>query len=417
MQYVLIVDDSDVDRLLMEGLLKKVVGYEVIGARDGVHALEQLKAWSIDMVITDIQMPRMDGVALLHAIRKDYPDIPVILTTGMGSEEIAAEALKQGAASYIPKSRLNKMLISTVEETFDMLTSERNYNRLLQRSKLAHFDFVLDNDPAQIPAFVDFTEKMLKGMTPLTRTERLRVSIAISQALNNALYRGNLEIGSHYKIATPNSPGGEFEQIVDERLVTQPWKDRTIKVAMEIRRSGFGIRIRDEGPGFDTSDVGSWENPGLRGVILMKSFMDTVTYSGNGNDVEMRLSFANRMSAAHDDDAAETPKVAKDEAASEVVAKPAFKSLGTLTCQETGKMIVMESFKFVIGRRPTCHLVCDSDSVASLHCLLLHDAGKWYAKNLSASKPATVNNEEFDYTEVKRGDTLNIGGHEFVLQY
>ena len=123
MYYVLIVDDSDVDRLLMEGLLKKVPGFEVIGARDGVHALEQLKAWSIDMVITDIQMPRMDGLELIKAARKDYPDIPVVLTTGMGSEEIAAVALKSGAASYIPKSRLNKMLISTVEETFDMLSS------------------------------------------------------------------------------------------------------------------------------------------------------------------------------------------------------------------------------------------------------------------------------------------------------
>ena len=228
MHYVLIVDDSDVDRLLMEGLLKKVPGFEVIGARDGVHALEQLKAWSIDMVITDIQMPKMDGLQLMEAISKDYPDIPVVLTTGMGSEDIASVALKAGAASYIPKSRLNKMLISTVEETFDMLSSERNYNRLLQRSMRSHFEFSLDNDPAQIPAFVDFTEKMLKGMTPLNRTERLRVSMAVSQALNNALYRGNLEIGAHYKIPTPNSPGTEFEQIVSDRLVAAPWKDRKI---------------------------------------------------------------------------------------------------------------------------------------------------------------------------------------------
>jgi CheY-like chemotaxis protein len=131
MHYVLIVDDSDVDRLLMEGLLKKMPGFEVIGARDGVHALEQLKAWSIDMVITDIQMPKMDGLALMKAARKDYPDIPVVLTTGMGSEEIAAVALKAGAASYIPKSRLNKMLISTVEETFDMMSSERNFDDAL----------------------------------------------------------------------------------------------------------------------------------------------------------------------------------------------------------------------------------------------------------------------------------------------
>ena len=425
MHYVLIVDDSDVDRLLMEGLLKKVPGFEVIGARDGVHALEQLKAWSIDMVITDIQMPKMDGLELMEAVRKDYPDIPVILTTGMGSEEIASVALKSGAASYIPKSRLNKMLISTVEETFDMLSSERNYNRLLQRSTRSHFEFSLDNDPAQLPAFVDFTEKMLKGMTPLNRTERLRVSMAVSQALNNALYRGNLQIGAHYKLPTPNSPGTEFEQIVTDRLASAPWKDRKILVAMEIRRTGFGIRIRDDGPGFDTSNVGSWSNPTLRGVILMKSFMDEVIFSGSGNDVEMRLTFA---PSGNSDKAEESPRKASSNngsresvATSSVAAppatekKPSTRIHGTLTCSRTRKLIPMNTVKFVIGRRPTCHLVCDSDSVASLHCLLLNDDGSWYVKNLSASNPAKVNGESFDYLELSTGDVLTVGDQEFVL--
>ena len=424
MYYVLIVDDSDVDRLLMEGLLKKVPGFEVIGARDGVHALEQLKAWSIDMVITDIQMPRMDGLELIKAARKDYPDIPVVLTTGMGSEEIAAVALKSGAASYIPKSRLNKMLISTVEETFDMLSSERNYNRLLQRSMRSHFEFSLDNDPAQIPAFVDFTEKMLKGMTPLNRTDRLRVSMAVSQALNNALYRGNLEIGAHYKIPTPNSPGIEFDEIVTERLASAPWKDRKILVAMEIRRTGFGIRIRDDGPGFDTSNVGSWTNPTLRGVILMKSFMDEVIFSGNGNDVEMRLTFAPGENTKGPEDEEGSQKVSPNESrgTASAVATPATarkkssaKVTGTLTCSRTRKLIPMNSVKFLIGRRPTCHLVCDSDSVASLHCLLLNDGGNWYVKNLCASNPAKVNGESFDYLELSTGDVLTIGDQEFVL--
>lgn len=425
MHYVLIVDDSDVDRLLMEGLLKKVPGFEVIGARDGVHALEQLKAWSIDMVITDIQMPRMDGLELMEAVRKDHPDIPVVLTTGMGSEEIAAVALKSGAASYIPKSRLNKMLISTVEETFDMLSSERNYNRLLQRSMRSHFEFSLNNDPSQLPAFVDFTEKMLKGMTPLNRTERLRVSMAVSQALNNALYRGNLEIGAHYKIPTPNSPGHEFEQIVSERLDSAPWKDRKILVAMEIRKTGFGIRIRDDGPGFDTSNVGSWNNPVLRGVILMKSFMDEVIYSGNGNDVEMRLTFAPSGNKTADNEQPRQEVTASGtgggvatspaEAPAKTEKKSSARVHGTLTCNRTRKLIPMNSVKFVIGRRPTCHLVCDSDSVASLHCLLLNDGGNWYVKNLCASNPAKVNGESFDYLELSTGDVLTVGDQEFVL--
>ena len=75
----------------------------------------------------------------------------------------------------------------------------------------------------------------------------------------------------------------------------------------------------------------------------------------------------------------------------------------------------MNSVKFLIGRRPTCHLVCDSDSVASLHCLLLNDGGNWYVKNLCASNPAKVNGESFDYLELSTGDVLTIGDQEFVL--
>ena len=105
MTNLLIVDDTDVDLMLMEGLLN-APGFTIVTAGDGFQALEKISEWSIDLILTDLQMPRMDGLELVHEVRKNHPDIPVILTTGKGSEDIAEKALLAGASSYIPKSKL-----------------------------------------------------------------------------------------------------------------------------------------------------------------------------------------------------------------------------------------------------------------------------------------------------------------------
>ena len=61
---ILIVDDSEVDRLLMEGLLKQSIGFEVIWAENGRQALDRIEEWKVDIVVTDLQMPEMDGLGI-----------------------------------------------------------------------------------------------------------------------------------------------------------------------------------------------------------------------------------------------------------------------------------------------------------------------------------------------------------------
>ena len=104
MTIVLVVDDSAVDRRLAGGLLEKESGLTVIYASDGTEALVKLDTENPDLVVTDLQMPKMNGLELVGAIRHQYPLVPVILMTAHGSEEIAIAALEQGAASYVPKS-------------------------------------------------------------------------------------------------------------------------------------------------------------------------------------------------------------------------------------------------------------------------------------------------------------------------
>lgn len=91
---LLVVDDSAIERTLVGGLVKNA-GWQVVFAEDGKHALSQIEIESPDVVLTDLRMPHLDGLQLVKEVRRMQTPIPVILMTGYGSEEIAAEALRR----------------------------------------------------------------------------------------------------------------------------------------------------------------------------------------------------------------------------------------------------------------------------------------------------------------------------------
>ena len=99
---ILIVDDEPRILLLMKGLLK-TNGYEVETAKDGAAALEIVKAGGVDIVVTDLRMQPMDGMALFHEVHAASPDVPVILLTAYASVETAIDAMKSGIFDYLTK--------------------------------------------------------------------------------------------------------------------------------------------------------------------------------------------------------------------------------------------------------------------------------------------------------------------------
>ena len=102
MNKILIVDDELNMRLVLQAMLKKE-GYAVTTASNGMEALKILKADQMDIVVTDLKMPKLDGMGLLDEIIRDYPSIPVIIITAHGTIATAVDALKKGAFDYITK--------------------------------------------------------------------------------------------------------------------------------------------------------------------------------------------------------------------------------------------------------------------------------------------------------------------------
>ena len=99
---ILVVDDEANMRKILGAMLAQA-GYDVMAAGDGVEALEVLAAHHIDVVVTDLRMPRLDGMGLLQKLRLASPTLPVIIITAHGTIEAAVQALKHGAFDFITK--------------------------------------------------------------------------------------------------------------------------------------------------------------------------------------------------------------------------------------------------------------------------------------------------------------------------
>ena len=118
-QRILVVDDEESSRIGLSKILTKS-GYDVVTAEDGSQAVEQLKKHKCDLVITDMKMPRMDGIELLRKIKEDYADIGVIIVTAYGEVDSYLEAMNLGAFEYLNKpikiDELKKVIAKVLEE-------------------------------------------------------------------------------------------------------------------------------------------------------------------------------------------------------------------------------------------------------------------------------------------------------------
>lgn len=99
---ILVVDDQESMRSMLTDLLD-MMGHQTLTAAGGTEALERLRDQVIDLVITDLNMPEMDGMELTKRIKSATPDVPVIVITGYGTFHTERQVLAAGADGYIPK--------------------------------------------------------------------------------------------------------------------------------------------------------------------------------------------------------------------------------------------------------------------------------------------------------------------------
>ncbi len=294
---ILVVDDSHVERLLVEGLLRKNADFRVEHAENGKEALDRLAVRPADVVVTDLVMPDMDGLELVRAARRGHPEIPVILMTAYGDETIAVEALEAGAASYVPKSQRAERLLATVNRVVERAATDRNRERLAQCVLEYHCRFDIENDLGLIRALVDQVQQVMAGHGFGDTVERIRMGEALEEALLNAMYHGNLEIDEHELAdARDELDDRVLTSLIEQHRSSPQVLERKIIVVVHLTTKEARFVVRDQGRGFNTAFAPSgriadrFEGGRHRGMTLMQSLMDDVSYNATGNELTMRKS-------------------------------------------------------------------------------------------------------------------------------
>ncbi len=256
---ILVVDDDESIRDTLGGLLE-AKGYQVELAKNGIEALNKVKNKPFDLVITDLKLPKLNGLELLQKIKIFDPLVVVIIITGYSNVETAVKALNSGASNFLKKP-------------FDFKDIEKVVHKCLHNRYL-----ILDNDEShpypnlttiRIPSKILFMNSIIRR---IIRTAELlnfeeeysnvNIPLAMNEVLINSIKHGN---------------AGDETRFVEIRILADDTK--------------LQITVCDEGNGFDVSKVPDPRHAqnllkeGGRGLLLIKYYMDEVKFNKYGNEI------------------------------------------------------------------------------------------------------------------------------------
>jgi CheY-like chemotaxis protein len=289
MTTVLVVDDSPSDRRIAELVLQEEVGVRVVCAQDGAEALELIQNETPDAIVTDFRMPSTDGLQVVDAVRASHPTVPVVLMTGMGNEDIAAEALRRGAASYVPKRNLTRDLGHTIKTVLAASAPSRDLRHLISCTTHLEMRYVLESDPGFIHPLVKQMQAYLIPLGICDQSSCMQTGIALAEALQNAIYHGNLELESELR----EQGEAKYVELAETRRFEPPYNGRRVEFTAKLSGEEALYVITDDGDGFNPRGIPDPREPenlrkaSGRGLLLIRTFMDEVRHSDKGNQITM----------------------------------------------------------------------------------------------------------------------------------
>lgn len=288
MTSILVVDDAVLDQQVA-GEYVEALGATPVYAANGREALEVMESQCPDVVLTDLKMPEMNGLELVRQVRQNYPSVPVILMTAFGSEDVAVEALRAGASSYVPKKELKKQLGEALRVVLSSVEAAKKRGQVRQFLDVCESRFVLGYEANGPQTLISYLQEGLTGLQFCDDAELMQISTALTEALTNAVNHGNLELDS----ALREAADGSYHKLGGERAKQPPYAGRRVYVKSTLTPSEATYIIKDEGPGFDPAtlpdptDLENLLKASGRGVMLIRTFMDEVRFNETGNEITM----------------------------------------------------------------------------------------------------------------------------------
>jgi DNA-binding response OmpR family regulator len=259
---ILVVDDEQSIRALLNDILS-AEGYEVQDASNGKEAIEKIAKIVPDLIITDLQMPVMDGLELIKTVRAEQPDILFLVITGYATVDSAIQALQLGAINYITKPFKMEDLLGIVRKGLRI-----NELKQVTMETLPYMEHSLRfNIPSQIKLIQGIIQKVIQSLVSMgydPNESQNTIPLILNEAITNAIRHGNK---------------GDDKKSVD--------------INAFINNNGYSITVRDEGHGFNPETIPDPTEPenllktSGRGIFLIRCKVDNVEFNPKGNEMIM----------------------------------------------------------------------------------------------------------------------------------
>lgn len=287
---ILIVEDDLASREYLKNAIE-IEGHEYKAAENGREGLEIFSEFKPDLVLCDIQMPIMDGLELLEAIRGKKSNSIFIMITAFSTEDYAVKAFHLGANNYIKKPVRQSDLIGLLQK-YEAVVKNRKAVAPKVPGNLLHREFVLEfpTHTEMVPKVVDYLIQETGNL--FSSDEKISIELGLVELFTNSIEHGNLEISFQEKSEALKN--GKLERLYEDRLNDPKLASRKIRVQFEMIGSRCTWIIEDEGKGFDWKDIQSnIEEERLfdlngRGIFICQFLFDELEYSGRGNQVRIK---------------------------------------------------------------------------------------------------------------------------------
>jgi len=289
---IAIIDNEDIIKESVQEILVRS-GYKVLLFDNAEDALKVMAddLNQIDMVITDIKLPQMDGIEFLRKIKLLDRPIPVFIITQHGNIDEAISALRLGVNDFIQKPFDINYLVSSVKATFKNIHEKKIGDTFSQYLDYKKVDYTIPVDSAIINPL---SHKLVKGLVfsgICNHATSENISLALKEAINNAMFHGSFEISSSLR-----EEGGikRFNEEIEIRKKDPKYSQKKVLVTHIQTKDYVEYIIEDEGPGFNYKNLPDprtpenfFKNSG-RGILIMKLHLDDVSWNEKGNRITLR---------------------------------------------------------------------------------------------------------------------------------
>lgn len=287
----LVVDDEEAVRNYLQRVAE-AEGFETAAAEDGEAGWGAYGESRPDLVLTDVRMPRLDGLGLLERVRAEDRETVVVVLTGHDEPEYAREALRLGASNFLRKPVLHTDLVLLLRKYAEVIRHRRLRLEIGAMVSQRSLTMRLDNRMELPPRVADFLVRELGDR--FDPDEQLGIHLGLVELLSNAIEHGNLGITFEEKCAAMEAGPDALADLRRRRLADPARARRRVAVQFSQNDEFCEWIISDEGEGFDAKRfIRQAEGENLlacngRGILLSMFHFDELEYIGRGNIVRAR---------------------------------------------------------------------------------------------------------------------------------